>query len=117
MAAGGSGAQPLTGVRSDRAAVDVVGATKDIGATSPPAQNAAATGLIPEGNSSALFGIDMRTIIERMRGPEGLPPTVFIGLAPEGGSFYLPVFKSTRAAEGKPRLRLTYMLPSVVEQP
>jgi hypothetical protein len=59
----------------------------------------------------------MRTVVERMRGPNGLPSTVLIGLAPEGGSFYLPVFKSTRAAEGKPRLRLTYMLPSAVEQP
>jgi len=110
-------AAPLAGIRGDRAAVDVVGVSKDIGAKSPPAQSAAASGLIPEGNSSALFGIDMRAVIERMRGPNSLPSTVFIGLAPEGGSFYLPVFKSTRAAEGKPRLRLTYMLPSVVERP
>jgi len=110
-------AEPLSGVRGDRAAVDVVGVSKDIGAKSPPAQSAAGSGLIPEGGSTALFGVDIRTVIERMRGTNGLPSTVFIGLAPEGGSFYLPVFKSTRAAEGKPRLRLTYMRPSVVEQP
>ena len=110
-------ATPLNGLRGDRSRIDVVGVTKDIGAKSTPSQFAAATGLIPEGGTSELFGIDMRTVIERMRGPNGLPSTVLIGLAPDGGSFYLPVFKSTRAVEGKPRLRLTYMLPSPVEQP
>ena len=110
-------AEPLDGVRGDRAAIDIVGVSKDIGAKSPAAQSAQATGLIPEGGSTALLVIDMRTVIERMRGPNALPSTIMFGLAPEGGSFYLPVFKSTRAAEGKPRLRLTYMLPSVVERP
>lgn len=108
---------PLAGLRGDRAAIDVVGVTKDLGAKSPPAQGASATGLIPEDGTANPIGIDMRTVIERMRGPEGLPQTILIGLAPEGGNFYLPVFKSTRAAEGQPRLRLTYMLPSVVERP
>ena len=107
----------ITGLRGDQAAIDVVGVTKDIGAKSPPSQTASASGLLPEDGSSAMFGIDMRTVIERMRGPAGLPPTILIGLAPEGGSFYQPIFRSTRAAEGKPRLRLTYMLSSVVEQP
>jgi len=109
--------QPLTGLRGDPGAIDVVGVTKDIGAKSSPAQAAAASGLLPQETSSAVFGIDMRAVVERWRGPTGLPSTAFIGLAPEGGSFYLPVFKSTRAAEGKPRLRLTYMLPSPVERP
>lgn len=108
---------PLAGLRGDRAAIDIAGVTKDIGAKSPPAQGAAASGLIPEDGSGDMIGIDMRTVIERMRGPNGLPQTILIGLAPEGGSFYLPIFRSTRSAEGRPRLRLTYMLPSVVERP
>ena len=107
----------ITGLRGDPAAIDVVGVTKDLGAKSPPSQSASATGLLPQEASSALFGIDMRTVLERMRGPTGLPSTILIGLAPEGGSFYQPIFKSTRAPDGKPRLRITYMLPSVVEQP
>jgi hypothetical protein len=108
---------PVSGLRGDRAAIDVSGVTKDIGAKSPPAQGASATGLIPEDVGAGMVGIDMRTVVERMRGPDGLPQTILIGLAPEGGSFYLPIFKSTRAADGKPRLRLTYMLPSAVERP
>jgi hypothetical protein len=108
---------PVSGLRGDRAAIDVSGVTKDLGAKSPPAQGASATGLIPEDSGADPIGIDMRTVVERMRGPDGLPQTILIGLAPEGGSFYLPIFKSTRAADGKPRLRLTYMLPSAVERP
>ena len=108
---------PLAGLRGDRAAIDIAGVTKDIGAKSPAAQGSAATGLIPEDGTANMIGVDMRTVVERMRGPAGLPQTILIGLAPEGGSFYLPVFKSTRSPEGKPRLRLTYMLPSAVERP
>jgi len=108
---------PITGLRGDPAAVSVSGVTKDIGAKSPPAQAASGSGLLPQETSSEPVGIDMRLIVERWRGLSGLPQTIMIGLAPDGGSFFLPVFKSTRAAVGKPRLRLTYMLPSQVEQP
>lgn len=108
---------PITGLRGDAAAIDVVGVTKDIGAKSPAAQGAQSTGLLPQETSSAVIGIDMRSVVERWRGPNGLPSTLFLGLAPEGGSFYLPVFKSTRSPTGTPRLRLTYMLPSPVERP
>jgi hypothetical protein len=108
---------PISGLRGDPGAIEVAGVTKDIGAKSPPAQAASGSGLLPQVTSSDLLGIDMRVIVERWRGLNGLPQTIFIGLQPTGGSFYLPVFKSTRAAVGKPRLRLTYMLPSQVEQP
>lgn len=110
-------AEPLVGLRSDAAAMDGVGVTKDIGAKSAPATFASASALLPSDGSTDLFRLDMRTVVERWRGPAGLPPTVMIALAPEGGSFNLPAFRSTRAAVGKPRLRLTYVLPSPVEQP
>ena len=108
---------PLNGLRGDPGAISVVGVTKDIGAKSSPAQAASSSGLLPQDGSSAPLGIDMRIIVERWRGKDALPQTIFIALVPEGGSFYLPVFKSTRSAEGRPRLRLTYMLPSQVERP
>jgi len=110
-------AEPITGLRGDAAAIDAVGVTKDIGAKSSASQTAAGSGRLPEETSSAVLAVDLRTVVERWRGPTGLPSTVFIGLAPEGGSFYLPVFLSTRAALGRPRLRLTYMQPSPVERP
>src|SRR5262245_4815867 len=49
-------AAPLNGLRGDRSAVDIAGVTKDLGAKSPPAQGSAATGLIPEGGSTEMFG-------------------------------------------------------------
>lgn len=110
-------AAPLVGLHNDLTAIDAVGVTKDIGAKSSPAQAASATALLPSDGSTALFGLDMRGVVERWRGKLGLPSTLMIALEPEGGSFILPVFKSTRAAIGKPRLRLTYMLPSLVERP
>jgi len=108
---------PLNGLHGDPGAISVVGVTKDIGAKSSPAQSATSSGLLPQDGSAAPLGIDMRIIVERWRGANPLPQTIFIALVPEGGSFYLPIFKSTRKAEGKPRLRLTYMLPSQVERP
>jgi hypothetical protein len=110
-------AEPLVGLHNDAAAIDAVGVTKDIGAKSSPAQTASASALLPSNGSSELFELDMRGVVERWRGKLGLPSTLMLALAPEGGSFNLPVFKSTRAAVGKPRLRLTYMLPSIVERP
>lgn len=110
-------AGPLVGLRSDAAAVDVVGVTKDIGAKSSPARFASASALLPSDGSTAPFSLDMRSVVERWRGTAGLPSTLLIALAPEGGSFNLPAFQSTRAAVGKPQLRLTYLQPSQVERP
>jgi len=110
-------ADPISGLPGDPAAIDVTGVTKDLGAKSTPAQNVGSSGLLPQEASTALFQVEMRNVVERWRGVNSLPSTLLFGLQPEGGSFYLPVFKSTRAAEGKPRLRITYMLPSQVERP
>lgn len=110
-------ADPLVGLHSDAAALNAIGVSKDIGAKSSPATAAAASALLPSDGSTALFGLDMRLVVERWRSTAGLPSTLLLAMAPEGGSFALPVFRSTRAATGKPRLRITYMLPSLVERP
>ena len=111
-------AEPLLGLRGDAALIDIRGVIKDIGAKSTPSFAVNGSASLPTDGSTALFAVDVLGIVQLWGLPEGgLPPTVLVALAPDGGSFHRPVFRSTRSAEGKPRLRITYMRPSQVEQP
>jgi hypothetical protein len=111
-------AEPLLGLRGDPALIDIRGVVKDIGAKSTPSFAVNGSASLPTDGSTAPFTIDVLGIVQLWGLPEGgLPPTVLVALAPDGGSFHRPVFRSSRSAEGKPRLRITYMRPSQVEQP
>jgi hypothetical protein len=109
-------AEPIIGLRGDAGIVDVRGLIKDIGAKSAPFFSANGSASLPE-SSSGVFRIEVLDVVDLWRlGENGLVPTLLLALAPDGGSFHRPVFHSTRSAEG-PRLRITYVRPSQVEQP
>lgn len=104
-------AGPLPGLRNDPATLEIRGVLADVGAKSPYL-----TGLgksVPLlADSSGVLIADIRDIVGTWF-VEGAPPSALvIGINPEGGSFARPVFFSTRSPTGRPRIRITYALPS-----
>lgn len=108
-------AEPLVGLRGDRATVEARGVLKDIGAKSTTAATTLAVRSLPD-TSTDVLAIEVLNLLAAWRGADALPQTVSMRLTPEGASFHQPVFHSTRSGAG-PRLRITYLVPSTVEQP
>jgi len=104
-------AAPVSGVRDDKAAVQVLNALADLGAKSPPFPGAVGS-LTIEAGATGLQQIEVFGPVGTWFGPEGLTPTLLLGITPEGGTFARPEFFSTRAATGRPRLRITYAVSS-----
>ncbi len=109
-------AETIQGLRGDAGSLEVRGVVTDIGAKSTATFGLSGSTTLPLA-SSDLVSVEVLSIVQAWRGPSGLPPAILIGLAPDGGSFHRPVFYSTRAADGKPRVHITYLRPSAVEQP
>ncbi|HEX7024029.1 MAG TPA: hypothetical protein VF187_04340 [Gemmatimonadales bacterium] len=102
---------PLLGLPNDLASLQVRGVLADVGAKSPYIANFGASGIIPV-EVSSVVSVDAREIVATWFGPDPPPSALFVGLTPEGGTFALPEFFSTRSGTGAPRLRITYALPS-----
>jgi hypothetical protein len=102
---------PVSGIRDDKAAIQVLTALLDVGAKSPAFPNAVGS-LTIEPGASGLQQIEVFGPVGSWFGPGGLKPTLLLGLTPEGGTFARPEFFSTRALTGRPRLRITYATSS-----
>ena len=110
-------AETIFGLPGDPGVVDVRGVSKDIGAKSTPFFQVNGSAPLPA-SSSGMFQIEVLDVVQFWRlGEVGLVPTLVLALAPDGGSFHRPVFFSTRSPVNGPRLRITYLRPSAVEQP
>lgn len=104
-------ANPVSGVRDDKADIQVLGVLADLGAKSPAFPGA--VGLLTiEPGASGLLQIEVFGPVGSWFGPNGLKPTLLLGIAPEGGTFARPEFFSTRSPTGRPRLRITYATSS-----
>ena len=108
-------AEPMVGLTRDRTTLEVRGVTADIGAKSTPSFATLAVATLPD-SSDAVFSLDVIGILAAWRGIGALPQTLTLRITPEGASFHQPVFHSTRSGPG-PRLRITYLVPTAVEQP
>ncbi len=104
-------AHPVLGLPNDPASVQALAALVDVGAKSPAFSGAVGTQSL-EAGLSGLQRIEVLGPVSSWFGPNGLTPTLVMGLAPEGGTFTQAEFLSTRAPMGAPRLRLTYAVPS-----
>jgi hypothetical protein len=96
--------------------VEVRGLIKDVGAKSTPSFLVRGFKLLPA-SSNDVVGVDVLNIVSLWRGASPLPQTMITALTPEGGSFHQPVFYSSQSDRGIPRIRITYVRPSAVEQP
>ena len=104
-------AGPLPGLRNDPATLEIRGVLADVGAKSPYLAGLGKSVPLLADSSGVLIA-DIRDIVGTWF-VEGAPPSALvIGINPEGGSFARPVFFSTRSPTGRPRIRITYALPS-----
>lgn len=104
-------AGPLPGLRNDPATLEIRGVLADVGAKSPYLAGLGKSVPLLADSSGVLIA-DIRDIVGTWF-VEGAPPsTLVIGINPEGGSFARPAYFSTRSATGRPRIRITYALPS-----
>jgi hypothetical protein len=109
---------PINGLPNDSVAVEVRALLSDLGAKSP--RLASNTGQILLGyltvGSSDTVRVDVTPLITLWQPPNRLPQSLFLALQPEGSSFSVPVFGSTRLGVA-PRLHITYVLPYPFETP
>lgn len=104
-------AGPLPGLRNDPASLEIRGVLADVGAKSPYLAGLGRSVSIPV-DSSGVQIVDIREIVGTWF-VEGAPPSALvIGINPEGGSFARPAYFSSRSPTGRPRIRITYALPS-----
>ena len=102
---------PVRGLRNDAASVEFRGLTADIGAKSPVIAGISVSVPIQTG-ATATQSFDVGVIVNTWFALNPPPTALLIGLSPEGGTFSLPEFFSSRDAAMTPRLRITYALPS-----
>lgn len=102
---------PLLGLKGDPATLEVRGVLADVGAKSPYIPNFGASVVLPV-DVTDVQSIELRATVATWFVRGAPPSSLVIGINPEGGSFAWPEFFSTRAASGRPRIRITYALPS-----
>jgi hypothetical protein len=109
-------AQPLFGLLTDPAGIEVRDIIKDIGAKSTPSFLVRGFQTLAFGGSEVV-GIDVMNLVLLWKGATPLPQAFLVSQLPEGGSFHQPVFFTSRSAAGAPLLRITYSRPAAVETP
>jgi hypothetical protein len=102
---------PLKGLPNDPAELQVRAILLDVGAKSPALAGVSAVWLL-EAGATGVQAVDMRGVVRTWLGPSGLPASLLLGLAPEGGTFSRPEFFSSSSGAGMPQLRVTYALAS-----
>lgn len=102
---------PFVGLPNDTTRLEVRAVVADLGAKSLVHPSFGALEIIPLGSPGTLVA-DVRDAVQVWLVQNGPPPALFLGISPEGGSFLQPVFHSTRSMLGRPRIRITYALPT-----
>jgi len=102
---------PLLGLKGGPATLEIRGVLADVGAKSPYLSGLNASVSLPV-NATEVQSIDIRSIVGIWFVAGAPPSSLVVGINPEGGSFATPEFFSTRSPAGRPRIRITYALPS-----
>jgi hypothetical protein len=104
-------AGPLSGLRNDPATLEIRGVLADVGAKSPYLAGLGRSVTIPVDDTGVQI-VDLRDIVGTWFVAGAPPSALVIGINPEGGSFARPAYFSSRSLTGRPRIRITYALPS-----
>lgn len=102
--------QPMTGVPHDRTSLDVRAVVADLGYRSPPTGVGGASVVLPL-TAADPVEIEVQGIVNLWKQSERVAQLFYLSIGPEGASWDLPAFRSSRSPTGRPRLRLTYVLP------
>lgn len=101
--------RPIVAIPGDTTRLEARALLADFGPKSPVVSNRGATTFLRAGADTVR--LDVVGLIQLWQGTAPLPNVMRLSLSDEYSSFIAPVFKSTRAATGRPRLRITYRLP------
>jgi hypothetical protein len=104
-------AGPLPGLKNDPATLEIRGVLADVGAKSPYLAGLGRSVTIPVDDTGVQI-VDIRDIVGTWFVAGAPPSALVIGINPEGGSFARPAYFSSRSLTGRPRIRITYALPS-----
>jgi hypothetical protein len=104
-------AGPLPGLKNDPATLEIRGVLADVGAKSPYLAGLGRSVTIPVDDTGVQI-VDLRDIVGTWFVAGAPPSALVIGINPEGGSFARPAYFSSRSLTGRPRIRITYALPS-----
>jgi hypothetical protein len=110
---------PVLGLPTDPPVLEARGLFADLGAKSPVVTTDArfiVFDTIPVGTADTVR-LDVTSIVQLWQAVDERPEAMFLSLLPEAASFSRPVFGSTRAGPGAPRLRITYLKPFPFENP
>lgn len=106
----------ITGLPEDTTLVEATTILADFGAKSPRGATFLSTPLQP--GSIDTVGIEVVSEVRTWQTANPAIPFAFmLNVNPEGSSFSLPRFRSTRSAGGGPILRVTYQVPFHFEKP
>jgi hypothetical protein len=110
-------AAPIAGVPGIGTSITARGVLSDQGAKSVLIPGLATTVPVIVGDTAPI-SVEVVELVRTWQVPVNPPAQAFFfSLQPEGSSFTVPVFASTRSASGGPRLRITYVPPLDFEEP
>ncbi|MDZ4675607.1 MAG: hypothetical protein SGI84_14225 [Gemmatimonadota bacterium] len=108
--------EPIRGWALERTGLEVRPVVADLGYRSPPSSVAIGGALLTPG-SSAEVEVDVAGVVNLWFQSPLIAQMFYLTVTTEGAAFSSPVFRSTRSSSGRPRLRLTYVLPGRPETP
>lgn len=109
-------AQAVPGLPNDPATLQVRGVLKDLGAKSPLIGLLSSVGTLETGVTDTVE-VEVASLVRTWQVENPAAEALMVILQPEASSFTRPVFGSTRAGPGAPRIRITYVLPFGFQEP
>jgi hypothetical protein len=108
--------QAVPGLPNDPATLQVRGVLKDLGAKSPLIALLSSVGTLETGVTDTVE-VEVASLVRTWQVENPAAEALMVILQPEASSFTRPVFGSTRAGPGVPRIRITYVLPFGFQEP
>jgi hypothetical protein len=106
----------VPGLPNDPATLQVRGVLTDLGAKSPLISLLSSVRTLETGVTDTV-GVEVASLVRTWQVENPAAEALMVILQPEASTFTRPVFGSTRAGPGVPRIRITYVLPFGFQDP
>jgi hypothetical protein len=106
----------VPGLPNDPATLQVRGVLTDLGAKSPLISLLSSLGTLETGVTDTVE-VEVASLVRTWQVENPAAEALMVILQPEASTFTRPVFGSTRAGPGVPRIRITYVLPFGFQEP
>jgi hypothetical protein len=106
----------VPGLPNEPATLQVRGVLTDLGAKSPLIPLLSSFGTLETGVTDTVE-VEVASLVRTWQVENPAAEALMVILQPEASTFTRPVFGSTRAGPGVPRIRITYVLPFGFQEP